>query len=117
MTDSILTSIKKLLGIEEEYEHFDQDIMMHINSTFMILNDLSVGPETGFSVQDKTKTWTDYLGSDKRLEGVKTYIYLKVKLIFDPPSNSFVVEAMNRQITELEWRLNSRAEGGSINGS
>ena len=113
--NSILTSIKKPLGVEEADENFDVDIMMHINSVFMILNGLGVGPEAGFSIQDKTKTWTDYLGTDITLEGVKTYIYMKVKLIFDPPSNSFVVEAMNRQIAEFEWLLNIRAEGGSTN--
>lgn len=108
MIASILTSIKKLLGIEEEYEHFDVDIIMHINSVFMILNDLGVGPAEGFSIQDKTKTWTNYLGADLKLEAVKTYVYLKVRLIFDPPLNAFVVESMNKQITEFEWRLNAR---------
>ena len=113
MIASILTSIKKMLGIEEEYEHFDEDVMIHINTTFMALNDLGVGPAAGFSIQDKTKTWTDYLGANGDFQAVKTYIYLKVKLIFDPPATSFVIEAINRQIAELEWRLNVRAEGGS----
>lgn len=114
---SILTSIKKLIGIEEEDENFDTDVIIHINSVFMKLNDLGVGPAEGFSIQDKTKTWTDYLGANTNLEAVKTYMYLKVKLIFDPPTTSFVIEAINRQIAEYEWHLNLRAEGGSTNGS
>ena len=103
--DSILTSIKKLLGITEEYEHFDPDIIMHINSAFMILNQLGVGPEEGFSIKDKSSTWSGFL-SDSNLEAVKTYVYLKVKLLFDPPLSSAVTESINKSINELEWRLN-----------
>lgn len=109
--ESILTSIKKLLGITEEYEHFDSDIIMHINSVFMILNQLGVGPENGFHITDKFATWTDYLPEDnKNFESVKTYVYLKVKLLFDPPMSSAVMEAMKQMISELEWRLNVEAE-------
>jgi len=114
---SILTSIKKLLGMEEEYIHFDTDIIIHINSVFRKLTDLGVGPAAGFSIQDKTTTWTDYLGTNVNFEDVKTYMYLKVKLIFDPPATSFVIESMNRQIAEYEWYLNNRAEGGNTDGS
>ena len=103
--DSILTSIKKLLGITEEYEHFDPDIIMHINSAFMILNQLGVGPEEGFFIKDKSSTWDEFL-SGSNLEAVKTYVYLKVKLMFDPPLSSTVIEAIKSQISELEWRLN-----------
>lgn len=103
--DSILTSIKKLLGITEEYEHFDPDIIVHINSAFMILNQLGVGPEEGFSIKDKSSTWDEFL-SGSNLEAVKTYVYLKVKLMFDPPLSSTVIEAIKSQISELEWRLN-----------
>ena len=103
--DSILTSIKKLLGITEEYEHFDMDLIIHINSVFMILKQLGVGPEEGFSITGKTETWNDYLSDPSKIELVKSYIYLKVKLIFDPPLGSAVMEAINRQISEFEWRL------------
>lgn len=109
--ESILTSIKKLLGITEDYEHFDTDIIIHINSVFMVLSQLGVGPDKGFSISDKFKTWSEFLPEgDPRFESVKTYMYLKVKLLFDPPLSSIVAEAMNRQISELEWRINVAAE-------
>ena len=104
--DSILTSIKKLLGIAEEYEHFDSDIVMYINSAFSVLTQLGVGPEEGFRIEDASKTWFEFLYDDTRLEFVKTFIYLKVRLAFDPPLSSAVMEAINRQISELEWRIN-----------
>lgn len=110
MNDSILTSIKKLLGITEEYEHFDQDIIIHINSVFMILNQLGVGPSNGFSITDKTAVWSDFVSEGTNLESVKSYIYLKVRLLFDPPTTSAVMESMNRMISELEFRLNVSAE-------
>lgn len=113
MVDSILTSIKKLLGPEEVYEQFDTDIIMHINSAFSTLTQLGVGPEEGFVIKDKTAIWTDFIQDDKRLEFVKTYIYLKVKLVFDPPLSSSVLDAMNRQINELEWRLNVAVDSGT----
>lgn len=108
--DSILTSIKKLLGITEEYEHFDPDIIMHINSAFMILNQLGVGPEEGFAIEDKSSTWDEFIPSGSNLEAVKTYVHLKVKLMFDPPLSSTVIEAIKSQINELEWRLNVSAD-------
>lgn len=110
MDDSILTSIKKLLGITEDYEHFDQDIIMHINSVFMILNQLGVGPVNGFSISDKTTIWNEFIPDGQNLESVKSYIYLKVRLLFDPPTSSSVMESMNRMISEFEWRLNVAAE-------
>ena len=103
--ESILTSIKKLLGIQEEYTNFDNDIIMHINSTFSTLTQLGVGPSNGFSIKDKSSTWNEFI-SDNRLECVKSYIYLKVKLLFDPPSTSAVMDSINRQINEYEWRIN-----------
>lgn len=108
--ESILTSIKKLLGIEEDYTHFDPDIIMHINSVFMILNQLGVGPSEGFRIEDDIATWNDYTDNNLLYESVKTYIHLKVRLLFDPPASSSLIEAMNRQISELEWRLNVAAE-------
>ena len=113
MEDSILTSIKKLLGPEEEDTSFDLDITMHINSAFFNLNQLGVGPAIGFKIQDKTDVWTDFIGDRLDLESVKTYIYLKVRLVFDPPQSGFLVEAIKEQIKEYEWRLNNQAEGGS----
>ena len=104
--ESILTSIKKLLGIQEEYTNFDNDIIMHINSTFSTLTQLGVGPSNGFSIKDKSSTWDEFI-SDTRLECVKSYIYLKVKLLFDPPSTSAVMDSINRQINEYEWRINA----------
>ena len=111
--DSILTSIKKLLGIEEDYGHFDPDIIMHLNSVFMILTQLGVGPSEGFSIEDDTSTWSDFIPNLQNLEAVKTYVYLKVKLLFDPSGSSAVTESMNRQISELEWRLYVTVENES----
>lgn len=104
--DSILTSIKKLLGITEEYTHFDQDIIIHINSAFMILNQLGVGPDRVFYIKDDSEIWNDFVGINTDIEAVKTYVYLKVRLMFDPPSSSIVAESINKSISELEWRLN-----------
>lgn len=110
--DSILTTIKKMLGIEASDTSFDTDIIININSVFSILYQLGVGPLTAFSISDATATWVDFLVDSTKLELVKSYIYLKVRLIFDPPAMSFVLDAMNRQITEYEWRLNTIAEEG-----
>ena len=108
--ESILTSIKKLLGIAEEYTQFDDDIIMHINSVFLNLTQLGVGPSEGFLIEDDTATWDDYIGDSNQLQAVKSYEYLKVKLLFDPPLSSSVTESMNRMIAELEWRLNVAVE-------
>ena len=103
--ESILTSIKKMLGITEEYDHFDADIIMHINSVFMILNQLGVGPAEGFRIEDELAIWDDFVDEDENLDAVKSYMHLKVKLLFDPPSSSTVMQSMNQLISELEWRL------------
>lgn len=108
--DSILTSVKKMLGITEEYEHFDVDIIMHINSVFSVLTQLGVGPSEGFSIVDKQDTWTDFIPDDPRLELVKSYTYMKVRLLFDPPTSSAHMTAMTNMIDEFEWRLNVAAE-------
>lgn len=108
--DSILTSIKKLLGIAEDYEHFDQDLIMHINSVLSILTQLGVGPSKGFSIEDENATWNDFIPEDKRLSSIRSYVYMKVKLLFDPPLSSSVMESMNRMISEFEWRLNVAVE-------
>lgn len=110
--NSILTSIKKLLGIAEEYDHFDMDIIMHINSVFMILTQLGVGPSEGFVIDGADDEWNDFIDDAVKLEMVKSYVYLKVRLLFDPPDRSTVMDAMNRQISEFEWRLNVAADSG-----
>lgn len=103
--DSILTSVKKMLGITEEYEQFDQDIIMHINSVFMILNQLGVGPPEGYSISDKTSKWSDFDTDLTKIQSIKSYMYLKVRLIFDPPLSTAVTESINKLVSELEWRL------------
>ena len=105
MDEQILTSIKKLLGIYEENTDFDTDILIHINSVITILNQLGIGPDKGFTVDEDT-TWNDYLDDNTKINSVKSYIYLKVKLIFDPPMSSAIKEANKQMIDELEWRLN-----------
>lgn len=104
--ESILNSIKKLLGISEEYEHFDSDITMHINSVFMVLTQLGVGPEEGFRIEDGSSTWDEFIQDSMDYESVKSYMYLKVKMLFDPPTSSAAIESMTRMIGEYEWRLN-----------
>ena len=108
--ESILNSIKKLLGIESTEKHFDDDIIMHINSIFSVLTQLGVGPEKGFYIEDDFTTWSDFISDELKLQMVKTYMHLRVKLLFDPPLSSAVITAMNETINELEWRLNSAAE-------
>lgn len=103
--DSILTSIKKLLGIEEDYVHFDADIIMHINSVLAILNQLGVGPSEGYSIKDANATWDEFITNPSKLELVKTYVYLKVRLMFDPPSSSSAIDSMKQLISELEFRI------------
>jgi hypothetical protein len=105
MTDSILTSIKKLLGIDEEYEHFDIDLILHINSVLSVLTQLGVGDEN-FFITGKNEKWSDYISDDARFNLVKAYVYLKVRLLFDPPSSSAIIESINRLISEIEWRIN-----------
>ena len=108
--ESILTSIKKILGIYAEDTSFDVDIIMHINTVFMILRQMGIGPSEGFSIRDSYNTWDEFLSDNVLLESVKTYIALKVRLIFDPPASSAVMEAINRTISELEWRLNVQVD-------
>lgn len=109
--DSILTSIKKLLGITKECTSFDADLIIHINSVFLILKQLGVGPEKGFSITGEYETWDQFLpeGSEN-FEAVKSFMHIKVRLLFDPPTSSVVMEAMNRMANEFEWRLNAEAE-------
>ncbi len=110
MDDSILNTIKKQLGITEDYTVFDNDLIMHINSVFLTLSQLGVGPDEGFFIEGKTDSWTDYIDEGVLLNSIKTYVYLKVKLLFDPPGSSYAIDAINNIIKELEWRINVQVE-------
>ena len=103
--ESILTSIKKLLGITEEDDSFDMDITMLINSAFVALQQLGVGPSEGFVIEDDLATWVEFLPNDTAINTVRHYIWLKVKMVFDPPTSSFVMDAIKHEIAEDEWRL------------
>lgn len=116
MNESILTTIKKRLGIEEEDTSFDNDVIMEINTVFMILNQLGVGPELPFVITDKSSTWSDFDDNINTIRSVESYIYIRVRLMFDPPSNSFVVDAMNQTAKEIEWRLNIVSDHPAIEG-
>ena len=108
---SILKTIKKMLSIDSEDNSFDVDVITAINSTFTILEQLGIGPDDGFQIQDDSDNWTDYSPAGvKTINLVKTYIYLKCRLVFDPPTNSFLKEALENQIQEYEWRLNAQVE-------
>lgn len=110
ITDSILGSVKKLLGPGSEHEFFDTDIILHINSAFMTLAQLGVGPDTPFTISGDTETWADFIPDEAKFRSVVDYVYLKVRLIFDPPTTSFVLSSLNEQMREIEWRLNVMAE-------
>lgn len=107
---SILDTTKKMLGFDWDYTVFDIDIITHINSVFFTLQQLGVGPETGYSISDNSDTWDDYVAGDN-IQAVKSYMYLKVRMLFDPPANSFTQDAMKNAATEFEWRLNVHTEG------
>lgn len=113
MIESILTSVKKNLGLDEDYTVFDSDITLYINGVFSTLHQLGIGPEDGFMIEDKTATWDDFTGGDVRYNMVRTYMYLRVRLLFDPPNTQYLVEALNNQIREHEWRMNIVRENDS----
>ena len=110
--DSILQTTKKLLGIDAEYTHFDTDVIVHINTALFSLRQLGVGPEEGYVVRDQEDTWTMFVGADSDLEAIKSYIYLRVRLLFDPPNVSHARDAFDKHRQELEWRLQVQREGG-----
>lgn len=112
MEESILKSVKKVLGIHENYDAFDIDVIMHINTAFFTLNQLGVGPEGGFEIEDDTKTWSDFLGPTKDLNAVQSYVFVRVRLLFDRPETSYGIQALERQANELEWRLEVQAGAG-----
>lgn len=110
MEDRILVSVKKILGVAEEYKAFDLDILTHINTVFSTLNQLGIGSDEGFMIEDDDPTWSQFLDDDPRFNAVKTYVYLRVRLLFDPPTTSFALSALQEQVKEFEWRLNVQRE-------
>ena len=112
--ESILNSIKKLLNLTEEQNDFDADIIVHINRAFSRLRKLGVGPEEGFSILDATSVWDDYMDDDPNLPDVQTYVYLRTKIVFDPPLSSTVLASYKEEIKELEWTLNVDAENADL---
>jgi hypothetical protein len=103
---SILGTIKQMLGVDSADTAFDTEIIVHINSSLMTLTQIGVGPSDGFFITGETETWEQFLsGIFVKMEAVKTYIYIKVRLIFDPPSTAAVMDAMARSASEFEWRL------------
>lgn len=116
--DSILTSVKKLIGIDKEDIAFDPDVIMHINSSFLVLSQLGVGPDEGFYINDDTAVWTDFISNNMLLLNyVKTFVYLKAKLVFDPPSSSIAVQSMQEMVEEHEWRIVHENEKNAGSGS
>lgn len=107
---SVLNSTKKALQLDPDYDAFDPDLIMHINGVFSTLNQLGVGPDEGFMISGDQETWDTFLGTDRKLNLVKTYVYLKVRLLFDPPQTAFLTSAYEKQIEQAEWRLNVLAE-------
>lgn len=103
--DSILHDVKQMVGQEWDDTSYDLDIMTHINSVFFTLSQIGVGPADGFSITDATTKWDAYLGTNKNLNAVKSYIYIRVRLLFDPPTNSFLVTNLQEQANQMEWRL------------
>lgn len=103
MEDSILNSIKKMLGLDAEYDAFDMDIIMHINSVFFIMHQMGIGKQ--FRIEDEGSTWSDYLEGREDLEAVKSYMYAKVRQLFDPPTSGIMTDALDARVRELEWRL------------
>ena len=110
VTDSILTSTKIAMGVIPEYDSFDNQILMLINSAFSTLSQVGVGPDDGFSIDDDSTTWNEYLDGKRILNMVIQYVHIYVRLSFDPPQNSFAVQSMKDQLNELIWRINVQAE-------
>lgn len=110
VVDSILQTVKNSLGIDAECTDFDSQIITHINSVLFILMQLGVGPPDGFSISDETSTWSDFFGSTRQLESVKSYMYLEVRLLFDPPTSSAVLDSMRKMAEEYKWRINVAAD-------
>lgn len=107
--ESILNTTKATLGLRADYTPFDNDIILHVNSVLDTLNQLGIGPEEGFMISDASATWSHFF-DDVRMNSIKTYVYLRVRMLFDPPAQSHLATAFSEQIKELEWRLNVRRE-------
>ena len=116
MDESIFDSIKALLGPDASYDVFDQDILLHINTTLSVLTQLGLGPAEGFMVTGPDETWGEFISNDKTLNMVKTYVYMKVKMAFDPPVNSSVLSAYQEACKEYEWRLNVAVDPEKLQG-
>lgn len=107
-TDNILQSIKKLLGLSEEYYVFDPDIVIYINTAFLELVQMGIGPEEGFAISiDGENKWSEFEPNVFKQDAIKSFVYIKVRMLFDPPQNSQVVEALNKSLNEIQWRLES----------
>lgn len=104
--NSILTSVKKMLGVVEDNVDFDDELILHINSVFPTLNQLGIGPENGFMIEDDTATWDQFLGDNLLLNDAKTFVFLRVKLLFDPAQTSYLIDALNKRADEIAWRMN-----------
>jgi len=109
--DSILDTTKKTLNMESDYTAFDTDVILHINSVFSTLTQLGVGPKEGFMIETKENKWSEFIGDTTIIMAVKSYMYLRVRLLFDPPQTSFAINSFAEQAKELEWRLNVAVEG------
>ena len=114
--DSILVSVKKLLGLDASYTEFDTDIIIHINSVFSILQQLGVGPDNGFAITGDSETWSQYTNSKLEIRDVISYMYMRVKMLFDPPTNSSILNSYKDMINEFEWRLNVAVDPGDTTG-
>ena len=110
ITESILLSIKKMLGLDKDYDVFDPELIIHINSVFGTLHQLGIGPEDQFRISGDSETWSEFDTDGEQVDEVKDYVYLRVRLLFDPPSSSFVLSSFQEQLKELEWRLNVKAD-------
>lgn len=110
MEESILITIKKKLGLSAEYNAFDTDVITNINTSLMRLGQLGVGPSTGFRITGEFETWQDFIGTRIDLEGIKDYIYMKARIVFDPPSSSAALQALKEEVKELEFCLNVQVD-------
>lgn len=110
MPDSILTGTKQSLGITEEVTNFDAELTMHINSVFADLNQLGIGPDNGYQMANKDDTWDELIGEDSRYNQVKSYVFMRVRMLFDPPSLGYLITAYEKMIKEAEWRINTARE-------
>lgn len=117
MTDSILDSVKKNLGLYDTDTTFDPDVIMAINTVFSDLHQLGVGPERPFEIEDKSRLWAEFIGDAENINSVKSYVSLRVRLLFDPPATSFAITAMEKQIDKFEWRLNVAVEEAKLNAA